>query len=142
MYIVINVLIEKKILVNISEYRFVLLILVHIGQYCYVSLKGRQQSKSYWTQHFSILSGSRMCYQKSYNNNLQSIDDWQLLLNHNKQWTRMISTVKDNWTQQLRQSPNRNNAINIMQHAFPFLFFFFSMSHITNIKVIYILMEF
>ena len=71
--------------------------------------------------------------------NLQSMDDWQLL-NHNKQWTTIISTIKDNWTQQLWQSHNGNNTINIIQHAFPFLFC--SMSHATNIKVIYILMEF
>ena len=55
--------------------------------------------------------------------NLQSIDDWQLL-NHSKQWTTIISTIKDNWTQQLQQSHNGNNAINIIQHAFPFLSFF------------------
>ena len=34
-----------------------------------------------------------------------------------------------------------NNAINITQDALPFLFFF-SMSHTTNIEVIYIMMEF
>ena len=33
---------------------------------------------------------------------MQSIDDWHIL-NHDKQWTTIISTIEDNWTQQLRK---------------------------------------
>ena len=81
---------------------------------CYVLLKGRQQSKSYSTQHYSIFSSFRMCYQKSYNNEFTK-HRW-LTVNHNKQWTTIISTIKDNWTQQLQQSHCGNNVINIIQH--------------------------
>ena len=58
-----------------------------------------------------------MCHQKCYNNKFTK-HRWLTITEPNKQWTTIISTVKDNWTQQLWQSHNGNNAINIIQYAY------------------------